>query len=74
MMYIAVTGFQMSKNYLFLIAPVAIFILAGFAHCIADMAYVWVADTGFKNLIPVTIGNAIGANLIPIFTNKKRAL
>jgi formate/nitrite transporter FocA (FNT family) len=38
-MYVAVTGFAKTSKYLFLIMPVAFFILAGFNHCVADMFY-----------------------------------
>ena len=65
-MYIAVTGFKISGNILLLIAPVAIFILMGFAHSIADMAYIWLGGTTFRTLLPVSIGNLIGCNLIPL--------
>jgi formate/nitrite transporter FocA (FNT family) len=69
LMYIAVTGFKYSQNYLFIIMPVAFFILCGFNHCVADMFYTSLGATEWKHylhLIPTTIGNIIGFNLIPL--------
>lgn len=69
LMYIAVTGFKYSQNYLFIIMPVAFFILCGFNHCVADMFYTSLGATEWKHylhLIPTTIGNIIGCNLIPL--------
>lgn len=68
-MYIAVTGFKISGNILLLVAPVAIFILMGFAHSIADMVYIWLSGTTFRTLLPVSIGNLIGCNLIQSLQN-----
>jgi formate/nitrite transporter FocA (FNT family) len=48
---------------------VAVFILAGFEHSIADMFYAAVADRIGEMLVPIliiTVGNAVGANLIPV--------
>lgn len=67
LMTVAVKGFQKTGNYLFVVLPVAVFILSGFNHCVADMFYIWLgADTwrDFLSLIPTTIGNIIGCNLI----------
>lgn len=67
LMYIAVTGFKRSQNYLFIIMPVAFFILCGFNHCVADMFYTSLGATEWKHylhLIPTTIGNIIGTNII----------
>lgn len=64
MMYIAVTGYSKSQNVIFVFVPVAVFILSGFNHCVADMFYMLMgANTieGFGTLIPSTIGNVIGA-------------
>ena len=70
LMYIAVTGYDKTKNYLFCIMPVAFFILNGFNHCVADMFYVncipittW---NHWMHLLSTTFGNLIGANLLPI--------
>ena len=69
LMYIAVTGFKYSQSYLFIIMPVAFFILCGFNHCVADMFYTSLGATEWKHylhLIPTTIGNIIGTNIISL--------
>lgn len=70
LMYIAVTGFKKTGNYLFAIAPVAIFILCGFNHCVADMFYTCCAVitswSDVAHLIPTTLGNIVGTNIIPL--------
>ena len=43
LMYIAVAGFAKTNNSLFVIGPVAFFILCGFNHCVADMFYTFLA-------------------------------
>ena len=45
LMYIAVAGFNSSRNFIFVFVPVATFILCGFNHCIADMFYFFVGMT-----------------------------
>ena len=75
LMYIAVTGFQKTNNFIIVIMPVMFFILCGFNHCIADMFYTFLGSNswkGFLHLIPTTVGNVIGANIIPhIIKNEK---
>lgn len=69
LMYIAVTGFSKTGSYLFLIAPVAFFILVGYNHCIADMFYSTLGTNKIwelKPLIYTTAGNFLGANVIPL--------
>lgn len=68
LMYIAVAGYKGSNNIAFVFVPVATFILAGFNHCVADMYYLCIGAmkiTDYSILIPTTIGNIIGCNLIP---------
>ena len=70
LMYIAVFGFIKSNKPIFIIMPVAFFILCGFNHCVADMFYLSVGCTKFIELlplIPTTLGNIIGCNIIPFF-------
>ena len=70
LMYIAVFGFAKSNKPIFIIMPVAFFILCGFNHCVADMFYLSVGCTKFIELlplIPTTLGNIIGCNMIPFF-------
>lgn len=65
MMYLAIDNFQKSKHFLFVIAPVMIFILSGFEHSIADMFYFHLAGTysakAFLYLLVMVAGNGIGA-------------
>ena len=64
LMFVAVTGYSESRNLLFTFVPVAVFILSGFNHCIADMMYLHLGSSNWQDyltLIPTTIGNAVGA-------------
>lgn len=75
LMYIAVDTFKKrigEKDFLCCIAVfmgVMVFILAGFEHSIADMFYFWMGGA-FPKAIPallwITLGNAIGGNVIPM--------
>ena len=69
LMYIAVTGYEKTNNYLFCVAPVVFFILCGFNHCVADMFYSSCISTTtwahWSHLIATTFGNLIGTNIIP---------
>ena len=75
LMYIAVTAFKATGNYIFCIAPVTVFIMCGFNHCVADMFYICCNPTqrwwNWSHLIPTTIGNVIGTNLIPFLIKEK---
>lgn len=69
LMYIAVKGYKDTKNMVFVFVPVAAFILGGFNHCVADMYYLSLGVVDpyhLFTLIPTTIGNIIGTNLIPL--------
>lgn len=69
LMYIAVTGYAKTANVLFIIMPVATFILCGFNHCVADMFYTHIACIHIKEyytLLPTTLGNIIGCCIIPL--------
>lgn len=67
LMYLAIDNYNKSKNIVFIIAPVMIFILSGFEHSIANMFYfnlasAWsVKSAGY--LILMIIGNGVGAKL-----------
>lgn len=77
LMYVAVTGFAKTSSYLFLIMPVAFFILAGFNHCVADMFYTILGAQNVKeitHLIPTTLGNIIGTNIIPLADQYRRGV
>ena len=70
LMYMAVKTWQMtSGNPFYAMLPVAIFILSGFNHCVADMFYLHIGCMSVVDywvLIPTTIGNIVGCNLIPM--------
>lgn len=69
LMYIAVTGYAKTNSFIFLVAPVAFFILAGFNHCIADQFYFTLGTNKLRELEPLiytTVGNFMGANAIPL--------
>lgn len=75
LMYVAVTGFAKTNSYLFLIMPVAFFILAGFNHCVTDMFYTILGAQNVKeitHLIPTTLGNIVGTNIIPLVDLERR--
>ena len=63
MMYIAVSGYKKTQNLLMLIAPVAVFILAKFDHCVADAFYIAYAGGGVPLwYLPVVVaGNTVGS-------------
>ena len=66
LMSIAVDGFKKTKNPLFPIGGVMLFILCGFQHSIAQMFYVWLGfenPMDFINLVPIIFGNFIGCIL-----------
>lgn len=74
LMYIAVDNYKNSPHefgkYLGIFICVAVFILCGFEHCIANMYYFSVANMwGAKTvlyLIVMTLGNAVGGVLLPV--------
>ena len=63
MMYLAVSGYKKTQNLLLLIAPVAVFILAKFDHCVADAFYIACAGGGVPLwYLPVVVaGNSVGS-------------
>ena len=70
LMYIAVNGYAMFGNIVCVYVPVAVFILAGFNHCVADMFYLHMAGAAIEDyivLVPTTFGNVIGGCLLPTF-------
>ena len=76
LMYIAVTAYGMTNNNpLYAILPVMIFILCGFNHCVADMFYINIGCVDISDylvLIPTTIGNIVGCNVVPLLLKTKR--
>jgi len=81
LMYIAVDVFKNRKSedigkYIGVFLCVSVFILCKFEHCVADMFYFGMMNglslfsfTALKYIVIVTIGNSLGAILIPV-TNK----
>lgn len=74
MIYIAVEGFSKSPHelgkYLALFFGVAVFILCGFEHCVANMYYftvagVWSGKTVLYIFI-MTLGNTVGGVILPL--------
>ncbi|MDE6566281.1 MAG: formate/nitrite transporter family protein [Lachnospiraceae bacterium] len=67
MMYLAIDNYQKSKNFLFVIAPVMIFILSGFEHSVADMFYLNLAQSfnlkTFAYIGLMLLGNGVGAKV-----------
>ena len=83
LMYIAVDTYKKHNDKkdtlvgIVVILGVVVFILAGFEHCIADMFYfalVSAFSQAFLPLIVISLGNAVGGNLIPICQNITKAL
>lgn len=70
MMYLAIDNYNKSKNIVFVIAPVMIFILSGFEHSIANMFYFHLAGSynlkTFVYIIVMTAGNGAGAKLFSL--------
>ncbi|MGM9947913.1 formate/nitrite transporter family protein [Floccifex sp.] len=70
LMFIAVDGYKKCQNPFLLFICVAVFILCGFEHCIADMFYFSIADawsiTTLIDILIISLGNTIGAIFIPI--------
>lgn len=68
MMFLAVDSYRRSQSWLFVILPIAIFILSGFEHSIANMFYISLADAWDWDAVRITLlaiaGNAVGSWLI----------
>jgi formate/nitrite transporter FocA (FNT family) len=75
LMYIAVHGFNTAEKGMIkvtaCILPVAVFILCGFEHCIANMfyfslAFSFASPTMWLYLLLMTLGNALGAWILSV--------
>lgn len=81
LIYIAVEGFNKNPHqvgkYLALFFGVAVFILCGFEHCIADMFYFSMAGAwggrALVTILVITLGNAVGGVIFPLLRNLKTA-
>ncbi|MBR5446491.1 MAG: formate/nitrite transporter family protein [Clostridia bacterium] len=71
LMYTAVAIFKEKGSMAGIVFCVPVFILSGFEHSIADMAYFWIGQNGSMQVILFTLvvicGNTIGGCLIPVF-------
>ena len=69
LMFMAVKTWQITNgNPFYAMMPVGIFIVCGFNHCVADMFYLHMGClhiSDYHVLIPTTIGNIAGTNIIP---------
>lgn len=76
MMYLAIDNYQKTKNIVFIIAPVMIFILSGFEHSIANMFYFHLAgvytakSAGY--LLLMLLGNGVGAKIFSLKDGQKK--
>lgn len=70
MMYLAIDNYNKSKNIVFIIAPVMIFILSGFEHSIANMFYFNLSGIYsfrvFCYIMVMLAGNGIGAKVFSL--------
>lgn len=85
LMHIAVKGYKKTKNPLIVIFPVAVFILSGFEHCIADLFYyIYSLPSIFKlgygyidsllmigKIVLIALGNLLGGMTIEYVTELK---
>ena len=74
LMYIAVEGYNQTKNSLFVLMPVATFIISGYNHCVADMFYCHLAGRSMADytpLIATTAGNIIGCNILNLLQYRR---
>ncbi len=80
MIYIAVEGFNRAPHdlgrYLALFLGVAVFILCGFEHCVANMYYFSIASAwswkALGYLLIMTLGNAVGGVFFPLLRRAAR--
>lgn len=78
LMFLAVDTYKKQGANIFglfgIVIPVAVFILSGFNHCIADMFYIsmhkWSLDA-FIYIAIVTLGNSVGGLLLPVLEKIK---
>lgn len=70
MMYLAIDNYNKSKNIVFIILPIMIFILSGFEHSVANMFYFNYAGIynlkSFCYIFVMLVGNGIGAKLFSL--------
>jgi len=75
LMFLAVDTFKNTDSgalkAVAVILPIAVFIIAGFNHCIADMFYISAANMwslkALVYILVVTVGNTVGSVIIGLF-------
>ena len=70
-MYMAVSAKGLLKPFYVSMCVMA-FICGGFYHCVADMFYTAAGAMTWRqyvNIIPVTCGNLLGCNIVPLVLN-----
>lgn len=74
MMYLAADNFKRSKNWMFVMLPIAVFILSGFEHSIANMCYFTIANAWnletFGLIGIMILGNGVGSFIMNLSTYK----
>ena len=81
LIYLAVESYRENPHqlgkYLGLMLGVAVFVLAGFEHCVANMFYFTVGGAwsgrAFLYIFVMTLGNAVGGVIFPLAKKLKRA-
>lgn len=74
LIYIAVDSYKNNPHevakYLALFFGVAVFILCGTEHCVADMFYFWVSGSwsgvAILDIVVITLGNCVGGVILPL--------
>lgn len=76
MMYLAISGFRKTKNIVFIIAAVMIFILSGFEHSVANMFYFNLNGIHslkeIAYLLIMLLGNGLGAFIFGLGLKKNK--
>ncbi|MBQ8382437.1 MAG: formate/nitrite transporter family protein [Clostridia bacterium] len=80
MMYIAVEGSRRvpagsAVQLAIILLPVAVFILCGFEHCIADLYYFALAgftSAAWLRIVVITVGNGLGSVLLHLAANLRK--
>jgi formate/nitrite transporter FocA (FNT family) len=74
MMYLAADSYKKSKSWMFVMLPIAVFILSGFEHSIANMCYFTIANawepSTFLMIAIMILGNGVGSFIMNLKTYK----
>lgn len=71
LIYCAVEGYKKTKHPFAVMLPIAVFVICGFNHCIADFAYCWICQDwdGLASVPFTLIGNILGGCAVPLVTS-----